>query len=226
MGKRLHYDDILGSINNKDGLNIENYSLERLGTASYDLSLGTRFAVPKPWVISVSSAEEQEKYMYFVQVPNNNYGEDDNDLLINGKGILWDIRRFLFTLRRFFLVGVDKYGYFFRLFPFAFVLGELNERFELPRNMEAVLDGKSAGGRWGILIHATAGYADIGYKGKMTLEIRNLIHWFIKIYPGRRIGQIRLNQFDNEPSVCYGDEKITSHYQGDNTVKCSKGLKI
>ena len=221
----MHHDDIKAAIESGE-LKIKNFDIERLGTASYDVRLGTLFGIPKLTSFFVSSAEDQDPHMFFIEVPNNNPDKLKDDKMYKGVGIYWVIARFIFTLRHFFLVGVDKYGYFFRIPPYGFILGELEDYFTLPRNMEVILDGKSAGGRWGLLIHATAGYVDIGFNGLMTLEIKNLVHWFIKIYPGRRIGQLRMNGFDSEPSLCYGDEGLTCHYQGDDRVKCSKGLKI
>src|SRR3954447_1440262 len=48
----------------------------------------------------------------------------------------------------------------FILHPGEFVLATTVERISLPDDLVARVDGKSSLGRWGLLIHATAGFVD------------------------------------------------------------------
>src|ERR1044072_464425 len=61
----------------------------------------------------------------------------------------------------------------FILHPGEFVLGSTLERVVLPDDLVARLEGKSSLGRLGLLIHSTAGYADRGWDGVLTLEPSN-----------------------------------------------------
>lgn len=51
-----------------------------------------------------------------------------------------------------------------------------------------MIEGRSSVGRLGIMVHATAGFGDIGFSGKWTLEI-SCIHP-VRIYPNVEICQI------------------------------------
>ena len=54
------------------------------------------------------------------------------------------------------------------------MLGRTLERVELPDDIVARIEGKSSIGRLGLIVHATAGFVDPGFKGSLTLEITNL----------------------------------------------------
>ena len=58
----------------------------------------------------------------------------------------------------------------FVLQPGELYLGNIVERVSTDKYISAV-DGRSSIGRLGILIHATAGFGDIGFDGNYTLEI-------------------------------------------------------
>ena len=57
--------------------------------------------------------------------------------------------------------------------PGTFVLGSTLEYVTLPDDIVASVDGRSSLGRLGLLVHATAGYVDPGWTGKLTLELSN-----------------------------------------------------
>ena len=62
----------------------------------------------------------------------------------------------------------------FVIHPGEFVLGRTLEYVELPDDVVARIEGKSSLGRLGLIVHATAGFVDPGFKGTLTLEITNL----------------------------------------------------
>ena len=52
------------------------------------------------------------------------------------------------------------------------------------------MEGKSSLGRLGLIVHATAGFVDPGWKGTLTLELNNLTRVPIKLYAGLPIAQL------------------------------------
>lgn len=111
------------------------------------------------------------------------------------------------------LVEVPDDGAFI-LHPGEFVLGSTLETIRLPADIAARLDGKSSLGRLGLLIHSTAGWADPGFDGPLTLELSNVANLPIAIYPGMRIGQISFLRMTSEAETPYGSSAIRSKYQG------------
>ena len=78
----------------------------------------------------------------------------------------------------------------FVIHPGEFCLGRTLEWVELPDDIVARIEGKSSLGRLGLIVHATAGFCDPGWKGTLTLELNNLTRVPIKLYPGLPIAQL------------------------------------
>jgi dCTP deaminase len=107
------------------------------------------------------------------------------------------------------LRGVGGY----RMNPGSFFLGATLERVEVPINLVGILMGKSTLARMGLQIEA-AGYVDPGWKGNLTLELKNLTQrQIIGLHYGMKICQIRFEVLWAEVSAGYGDLKFGSHYQ-------------
>jgi dCTP deaminase len=102
----------------------------------------------------------------------------------------------------------------FVLHPGEFVLGSTLEVVTLPDDLAARLEGKSSLGRLGLIVHATAGFVDPGFKGTLTLEITNLTRVPIKLYAGLPIAQLSFMALDAPAEHPYGSEALGSHYQG------------
>ena len=102
----------------------------------------------------------------------------------------------------------------FVIHPGEFVLGRTLERVELPDDIVARIEGKSSLGRLGLIVHATAGFVDPGFKGTLTLEITNLTRVPIKLYPGLLIAQLSFMTLDRPAQRPYGSAELGSHYQG------------
>ncbi len=96
------------------------------------------------------------------------------------------------------------------LHPHEFILGVTTEWFELSNRLIANVDGKSSLGRLGLVIHATAGFVDPGFKGHITLEITNLTDLPMIIYPGMPIGQIRFSVMTSPSENIYGAAVLKS----------------
>ena len=110
----------------------------------------------------------------------------------------------------------------FFLHPGEFVLGTTVERISLPDDLVARVDGKSSLGRWGLLIHATAGFVDCGFSGEVTLELSNVATLPVKLWPGMRVGQISFMQMDAAALRPYGHPDLNSKYQGQSGPTASE----
>ncbi|MFH1601580.1 MAG: dCTP deaminase [Candidatus Shapirobacteria bacterium] len=111
------------------------------------------------------------------------------------------------------LVEIDeKKG--FILHPGEFILGNTQEKFVIPNDLAAKLEGRSSLGRIGLIIHATAGYVDPGFSGQLTFEISNISRLPIRIFPKMRIAQICFIQMTSPAKVPYGSPKLGSKYKG------------
>jgi dCTP deaminase len=102
----------------------------------------------------------------------------------------------------------------FVIHPGEFVLGRTLEWVELPDDIVARIEGKSSLGRLGLIVHATAGFCDPGWKGTLTLELNNLTRVPIKLYPGLPIAQLSFMTLDKPAKRPYGSPGLGSHYQG------------
>ena len=108
-------------------------------------------------------------------------------------------------------VGPDES---FVIHPGEFVLGRTEEWVELPDDLVARIEGKSSLGRLGLIVHATAGFVDPGFKGTLTLEITNLTRVPIVLWPGKPIAQLSFMTLDRPAERPYGHPDLGSHYVG------------
>ena len=94
------------------------------------------------------------------------------------------------------------------------MLGATFEVLRLPDDLVARLDGKSSLGRLGLQVHSTAGLADPGFEGQITLELSNVASLPIAIYPGMRIAQLVFERLTTPADDPYGAGGLGSKYQG------------
>lgn len=95
-------------------------------------------------------------------------------------------------------------------------LGVTEERIAIPPDCVGMLHGVSSLGRLGLLVHVTAGLADPGWEGRLTLELVSL-GGPILLRPGMRIGQLTLHKLDQVPPALYAGK-----YQGDHDPEPSR----
>ncbi len=110
----------------------------------------------------------------------------------------------------------------FILHPGEFILGSTVERVTIGPSLVARLEGKSSLGRLGLLCHATAGWIDPGFSGRVTLELSNVATLPIKIYPGMPIGQLSFARLTSPAEHPYGTEGCGSKYQGQDAPTASR----
>ncbi len=104
----------------------------------------------------------------------------------------------------------------------TFCLAGTVERVEIPDDLVARLDGRSSLGRLGLLVHATAGYIDPGFKGTLTLELTNQAPLAIRLYPGMRIAQLSFAELTTPAIRPYGSPGLGSKYQEQDSVTDSR----
>jgi dCTP deaminase len=108
-------------------------------------------------------------------------------------------------------IGVDEP---FVIHPGEFCLGATLEYVELPDDIVARIEGKSSLGRLGLIVHATAGFCDPGWRGTLTLELNNLTRVPIRLWAGLPVAQLSFMALDAPAQRPYGDPALGSHYQG------------
>lgn len=96
--------------------------------------------------------------------------------------------------------------------PDDFVQAVTLERIEITAGIEGVVTGKSSLARIGLQIES-AGYVDPGWRGQLTLEIKNLGPRSILLRPGMKICQIRFAFLTCKAGRAYGHPELDSHYQ-------------
>ncbi len=109
----------------------------------------------------------------------------------------------------------------FVLHPGDFVLGTTRERVEIPPDLVAHVEGRSSLGRLAVVVHATAGLADPGYEGQITLELSNLGNAPVALTPGMRISQLTFTRLTSPADRPYGADR-DSKYQGQSGPQVSR----
>ena len=89
------------------------------------------------------------------------------------------------------------------IYPNEFLLALTKERVELPEQsrIAARVEGKSSLARIGLIVHLTAPTIHSGFKGNITLEIKNHGDFPIKLCPGMPVCQLIFESVFGTPSV-------------------------
>ncbi len=110
----------------------------------------------------------------------------------------------------------------FIVHPGEFILGSTLERVGLAADIAAQLGGKSSLGRLGLIVHATAGFIDPGFEGRVTLELSNVANLPIRLYPGMKVGQISFFDMTTPADRPYGHPALGSKYKGQGQPTASR----
>lgn len=87
--------------------------------------------------------------------------------------------------------------------PGEFLLAHTEQYFKVPDDVAIRVEGKSTLGRAGLVVHATAGWIDPGFRGHVTMELQNVSKREIIIAPGDRIGQAAIHQLTRRAEKPY-----------------------
>ncbi|AOW80656.1 MAG: dCTP deaminase [Halobacteriota archaeon] len=109
----------------------------------------------------------------------------------------------------------------FILHPGDFVLATTKERVEIPSDLVAQVEGRSSLGRLAVITHATAGFVDPGFRGRITLELSNLGTAPVALSPGMRIAQLVFTELTSPAREPYGSER-GSKYQDQSGPAASR----
>lgn len=87
--------------------------------------------------------------------------------------------------------------------PNEFVLASTLEWVEWSDDLAARVEGRSSLGRLGLVVHSTASHIDAGWRGNITLELRNIGMVPILLYPKMRICQLMFEPLSSPAEVPY-----------------------
>ena len=135
----------------------------------------------------------------------------------NYRASVIDLRRPPENLTEEVVVGAEES---FVIHPGEFCLGRTLEWVELPDDIVARIEGKSSLGRLGLIVHATAGFCDPGWRGTLTLELNNLTRVPIKLYPGGLIAQLSFMTLDRAAERPYGSPRAGQPLPGPARRDC------
>ena len=109
----------------------------------------------------------------------------------------------------------------FVMHPGEFALGTTLEWIELPNDLVARVEGRSSLGRLAVVVHATAGFIDPGFRGHITLELSNLGRVPVALSPKMRVSQIAIYKMTSPAERPYGEAR-GSKYQGQRGPTASR----
>jgi dCTP deaminase len=89
-----------------------------------------------------------------------------------------------------------KDGGYIIIRPGEMILGITKEKITLADNMSGRLEGRSRFARYGLAVHVTAGFMHPGISNHQVLEIVNLGHGPLALYPGTKICQFIFEKCD------------------------------
>jgi len=98
------------------------------------------------------------------------------------------------------------------LSPGECVLGSTIERLNMPDNVVCRVEGKSSLARLFLTVHS-AGFIDPGFRGDVTLELKNDGALRMELRPGMLIAQLSFQTLDAPAVRPYGHRDLRSHYQ-------------
>lgn len=141
--------------------------------------------------------------------------------------VFWvPLRRFTIDLRRSRLLDIAPRRYYRRktltagetliLRPHELLLARTLEQFSIPNGYAGELTGRSSFARLGLLVNATGGFINPGWRGHMPLQLFNLGPNAIRIVPGLPICQLRLVRLAGAADRPYGHGSLNSLYVNDD----------
>lgn len=107
------------------------------------------------------------------------------------------------------------------LAPDQFVLASTAETIAIPTHLVGQINGRSSWARKGLIVHTTAGFIDPGFRGQITLELKNVGHDVLTLHEGDRICQLVLMHMTSPALRPYGSDELGSHYQGQSGTTAS-----
>ena len=110
--------------------------------------------------------------------------------------------------------------------PNEFVLGSTLEWVEWSNDLAARIEGRSSLGRLGLVIHSTASHIDAGWRGVLTLELRNIGMVPILLHPKMRICQLMFEPLSSPAEQPYYLKPGAQYHSQKTTKESASGEKI
>lgn len=101
--------------------------------------------------------------------------------------------------------------------PGEFALCRTTERFHVPRDCAAAIEGRSSFARMGLSVHCSGGFINPGWAGRMPLTLHNQGPYTIKIPAGLPICQVMFVKLESEVEKDYSQrdgQKYLDDYGG------------
>ena len=99
----------------------------------------------------------------------------------------------------------------------SYILSRSLEYFRIPKNVMAIVQGKSTYARCGLFVNVTP--LEAGWEGYITMSIANLSQMPVKLYAGEGIAQVLF--FESDPcETSYADR--AGKYQGQKDITLPK----
>jgi len=156
-----------------------------------------------------------------VSFGQSSYGYDirlsasDFRIFTGGEKLVIDPKSFDDRIAKAICAEEDATGKFFLLSPYTYALGVSMERFQMPRNVTGICNGKSTNARSGLIVNITP--LEAGWVGHLTLEFFNATPYTMKLYAEEGVAQILF--LEGEPcSVSYSDRAGKYQDQSDKVV--------
>jgi deoxycytidine triphosphate deaminase len=118
--------------------------------------------------------------------------------------------------RRYYRKTVLKDGESIVLRPNSLLLGRTMEEFKVPNGYAGELTGRSSFARMGLMVNATGGFINPGWKGHMPLQLVNLGPNSIRLVPGIPLCQLRIVRLTGDAQRPYGHHSLNSLYLNDD----------
>jgi dCTP deaminase len=195
---------------NEGSIVIEPFDRRNLATSSYDVTLGEYFFV-------------EQRPPHFETVYNI-YDKKHVEQVWGTKPLRAEPAKKLFEKYKFDFNGISPNEPVILLAPGETVLGHTQEFIGGRNHITTMMKARSSLGRSFIEVCKCAGWGDVGYINRWTMEItNNSTHYYIPLVVGRRIAQIVF--FETGP-ILENDYAKSGKYQSEGSVaKLKKSWK-
>lgn len=190
----------------KGDILIEPFDKRNLATSSYDVTLGEFYF-----------REQKPKHLYNIY---NIYNKAHTDHVWGIKAEKAQKAKDVLRDVKFDFVGIDPNDQIILLEPGETILAHTNEFIGGKHHLTTMMKARSSLGRNFIEVCKCAGWGDVGYTNRWTMEItNNSSHYSIPLVVGRRIAQIIF--FETGPIMNHSYTK-TGKYQSSDDIKMMK----
>jgi dCTP deaminase len=190
----------------KGDIVISPFKSDNLATSSYDVTLGEFYF-----------REQRPKHLYNIY---NIYDKRHTDHVWGTIPHKAERAKDIFQDTKFDYIGIEPNNKIILLEPGETILAHTNEFIGGKNHITTMMKARSSMGRNFIEVCKCAGWGDVGYTNRWTMEItNNSSHYSIPLVVGRRIAQIIF--FETGP-ILEKDYTKTGKYQSTTNVKDMK----